>query len=202
MVRPCGARGFVDPGDAVLHQCIRLLIGAWCSEPSWISAPGPLHVFGMADQLELAQDQRQAVRQLFESMKAEAVPLGEKLIEEEIALDRAFAERSISSTTLTALTAEIGETQGRLRAVHLKYHLTTADLLTAHQAMLRARPTASTIGCSANGYIDSPRAHDLLVVLLHRLDYLHHVEVDILHSPQAEACLLNIVDRIAVKGRT
>src|SRR6478736_4014430 len=28
MVRPCGARGFVDPGDAVLHQCIRPLIGA------------------------------------------------------------------------------------------------------------------------------------------------------------------------------
>ena len=22
MVRPCGARGLVDPGDAVLHQCI------------------------------------------------------------------------------------------------------------------------------------------------------------------------------------
>ena len=33
MVRPCGARGFVDPGDAVLHQCIRPLIGA--------CAPGP-----------------------------------------------------------------------------------------------------------------------------------------------------------------
>src|SRR5215475_7763881 len=28
MVRPCGARGFVDPGDAVLHYCIRPLIGA------------------------------------------------------------------------------------------------------------------------------------------------------------------------------
>jgi len=27
MARPCGARGFVDPGDAVLHQCIRPLIG-------------------------------------------------------------------------------------------------------------------------------------------------------------------------------
>ena len=33
MVRPCGARDFVDPGDAVLHQCIRPLIGA--------CAPGP-----------------------------------------------------------------------------------------------------------------------------------------------------------------
>jgi len=32
MVRPCGARGFVDLVDAVLHYCIRPLIGA--------SAPG------------------------------------------------------------------------------------------------------------------------------------------------------------------
>src|SRR4029434_57198 len=31
MVRPCGARGFVDPADAVLHQCIRLLIGGCCA---------------------------------------------------------------------------------------------------------------------------------------------------------------------------
>src|SRR5262245_55380622 len=29
MVRPCGARGFHDPADAVLHQCIRPLIGAF-----------------------------------------------------------------------------------------------------------------------------------------------------------------------------
>src|ERR1700752_4080709 len=28
MVRPCVARGFIDPADAVLHQCIRPLLGA------------------------------------------------------------------------------------------------------------------------------------------------------------------------------
>jgi len=28
MVRPCVARGFVNLADAVLHQCIRSLIGA------------------------------------------------------------------------------------------------------------------------------------------------------------------------------
>ena len=31
MVRPCVARGFVDLADAVLHQCIRPLIGACCA---------------------------------------------------------------------------------------------------------------------------------------------------------------------------
>src|SRR6202008_1797970 len=29
---------FVDPADTVLHQCIRPLLGALCSGPSWISA--------------------------------------------------------------------------------------------------------------------------------------------------------------------
>src|SRR5262245_14070664 len=38
MVRPCGARGFVDLVDAVLHYCIRPLIGASAPGPSWLSA--------------------------------------------------------------------------------------------------------------------------------------------------------------------
>src|SRR5437867_4183773 len=39
MVRPCGARDFLDLADAVLHQCIRSLIGAYRgSRPTWISA--------------------------------------------------------------------------------------------------------------------------------------------------------------------
>jgi len=31
MVRPCVARGFLDLADAVLHQCIRPLLGAHCA---------------------------------------------------------------------------------------------------------------------------------------------------------------------------
>ena len=95
--------------------------------------PGPMHVLELADRLQLTQDQRQRARQLFDAMKAEAVPVGEKLIEQERTLDRAFAERRILPESLAQLAAQIGETQGQLRAVHLKYHLTTADLLTTHQ---------------------------------------------------------------------
>ena len=95
--------------------------------------PGPAHVLELADQLQLSAEQRQRVQQLFDAMKAEAIPVGETLIQQESALDRQFAEHKISPETLTQLTARIGETQGRLRAVHLKYHLTTAELLTAHQ---------------------------------------------------------------------
>ena len=100
--------------------------------------PGPLHVLELADQLQLSADQRRRMRELIDQMTAEAVPVGEKLIEREKALDQAFAGRRITPLTLPTLTAQIGETQGELRAVHLKYHLTTAELLTEHQKRLYA----------------------------------------------------------------
>ena len=53
--------------------------------------PGPLHVLELADQIELSGEQRQRVQQLYDTMKAEAVPVGEMLIAHESALDRAFA---------------------------------------------------------------------------------------------------------------
>ena len=95
--------------------------------------PGPLHVLEFAEQLELSPEQRRRMQQLFDAMKAEAIPVGEKLIEQEGAMDREFADRRIAPDTLARLTAQIGETQGQLRAIHLKYHLTTADLLSMHQ---------------------------------------------------------------------
>lgn len=95
--------------------------------------PGPMHVLELQDKLHLTADQHQQFQRLFESMKAEAIAEGEALIAGERALDRAFADGRMTPETLAALTARIGEAQGRLRAVHLKYHLTSADLLSEHQ---------------------------------------------------------------------
>src|SRR5882672_11932098 len=49
--------------------------------------PGPSHVLELADKLELRPDQIWAVRNLFESMKRESIPLGARLIEQEGELD-------------------------------------------------------------------------------------------------------------------
>src|SRR5437016_5868774 len=103
--------------------------------------PGPIHVLELADRLGLTADQKVRINKLFESMKAEAVPLGGKLLQQEAALDQQFASRSITDESLKTLVTQIGTTQAELRNTHLKYHLLTAQILSAdqmqHYAMLR-----------------------------------------------------------------
>jgi hypothetical protein len=62
--------------------------------------PGPSHVLELAAKLELSADQRAKIKMLFDSMKAEAVPLGSRLIEQEADLDKQFASRSVTPETL------------------------------------------------------------------------------------------------------
>ena len=95
--------------------------------------PGPLHVLELADKLELSADQRAGVQRLFDSMKAEAMPLGSKLIAQEADLDKQFADRTVTPESLKATTAAVAATQGMLRETHLKYHLSTRSILTPSQ---------------------------------------------------------------------
>lgn len=100
--------------------------------------PGPLHVLELADQLELTPEQRRNVQRLYDLMKAEAIQVGEALVEQERLLDRHFADRKITLASLASLTTQIGQTQATLRATHLKYHLSTSDLLTPEQMRIYA----------------------------------------------------------------
>ena len=95
--------------------------------------PGPLHVLELADKLDLSADQRASMQRLFNSMKAEAMPLGSKLIEQEADLDKQFANRTVTPESLRATTAAVAATQGMLRETHLKYHLSTGSILTPSQ---------------------------------------------------------------------
>lgn len=95
--------------------------------------PGPSHVLELADKLALSADQRTKVQHLFDSMKAEALPVGGKLIEQESELDRLFASRTVTPDSLKKATVGIALTQGELRETHLKYHLFTVALLNQDQ---------------------------------------------------------------------
>ena len=95
--------------------------------------PGPIHAIELAEQLHLSPEQVSKLRELFEAMKAETIPLGISLISQERQLNDDFAKRTITLASLQSSTKEIGATQAALRAAHLKYHLSTVEILTAEQ---------------------------------------------------------------------
>ncbi|MCA1532269.1 periplasmic heavy metal sensor [Bradyrhizobium sp. NBAIM03] len=95
--------------------------------------PGPSHVLELSDLLGLTADQRAEVQRLFDAMKQEAVPLGNKLVEQERALEDLFSSRRVTSEALKTSIGAIAETQGQLRESHLKYHLSTAAVLDQSQ---------------------------------------------------------------------
>jgi hypothetical protein len=95
--------------------------------------PGPSHLLELANKLGLSDAQRNRVRTMFEAMKAETIAIGERLIAQEAALDKLFADHTITPEKLSTATAEIGTTQAELRAAHLKYHLSTVAMLEPSQ---------------------------------------------------------------------
>lgn len=95
--------------------------------------PGPSHLLELADRLGLTDAQRTEIKGLFEAMKAEAVPIGERLLEQEGALDRLFADRAATPDNVASAVSAIATTQGTLRNAHLKYHLMTVALLQPEQ---------------------------------------------------------------------
>ncbi len=120
--------------------------------------PGPMHVLEVADSLELTPEQRRETERLFAAMREQARDLGRRIVERERELDARFAEGGISSATIESLTVEIGELRGRLRHVHLSYHLEMDALLDAEQKARyqRARGYQGESGSESGG---SPGAH-------------------------------------------
>src|SRR5215469_11419050 len=98
--------------------------------------PGPAHVLELADQLKLTEEQLGQVTAIHDRMSAAAKPLGAELLAREQTLDQQFAKGDVTPERLAAETVEIGELQGRLRAVHLSAHLETRALLTPEQIAL------------------------------------------------------------------
>jgi hypothetical protein len=112
--------------------------------------PGPSHVLEHADALQLTPQQRAQTQALMDRHKAEARALGERTVDAERALDRAFATRAVSAADLARLTQEIARLQGELRAEHLRTHLHQTALLTQHQIHQYQR---------LRGYTSAARGH-------------------------------------------
>jgi Spy/CpxP family protein refolding chaperone len=95
--------------------------------------PGPLHVLELADALGLSPEQRAQTEAIRAAMLAEARALGAEVVEQERALDALFAQERATPALVDAVTAEIAALRGRLRAAHLRAHLTQRALLTPAQ---------------------------------------------------------------------
>ena len=66
-------------------------------------------------------------------MKAEAILVGERLIDAEAALDRRFLAGGVTAADLSAAVSHIAKLQGDLRSAHLRYHLAMVELLSPAQ---------------------------------------------------------------------
>ena len=101
--------------------------------------PGPLHVLELADDLGLTDTQRAETQRIYDAMRAEAQALGAQVVQMETHLDQLFANDEATEADVDRITAHIGETRGRLRAVHLRAHLAMMEVLSADQVTAYAR---------------------------------------------------------------
>jgi len=95
--------------------------------------PGPRHVLELADELSLTTEQRTRVTELLESMRAEAIRVGESIVELEAHLAGAFRDGTADADSIRRMTAHLASLRGELQAIHLTAHVTTKALLTEPQ---------------------------------------------------------------------
>jgi len=119
--------------------------------------PGPKHLLEMKDEIGLDADQVKKVEHLFQQMKGQAVPLGNRMIELEDTLNKHFVNRTITDKILKDLLERIAEVRQELRYVHLSAHLKTPAILTPDQIRLynRLRGYFSDDPCK-----NIPKGHD------------------------------------------
>jgi hypothetical protein len=95
--------------------------------------PGPRHVLDLADSLALTAEQRGIVEGIFRDMNARAVELGREVLAAERDLDAAFASGEVTEDALAEIVDRIGSLEADLRAVHLRAHLATREVLSLYQ---------------------------------------------------------------------
>lgn len=95
--------------------------------------PGPRHVLDLAAQLELTAEQGAGAEAAFKKMRVKAILHGNMIVKLERELDALFAKGEIEETRMREITAEIGQSQGLLRAAHLAAHLEMRRLLSPAQ---------------------------------------------------------------------
>ena len=95
--------------------------------------PGPAHVLELKDELSLTTEQIEGVQALFDQMKNDAIPVGERLIKAEKQIESVFASGEVNENTLRSLLNAAEQARSDLRFIHLSQHYKTSDILTKKQ---------------------------------------------------------------------
>ena len=95
--------------------------------------PGPRHVLDLADDLGLSREQRARVQAISDEMRAAAIPVGQRYLAAERALEEGFRAGTLTEQELPGRVAEVARREGELAAAHLLAHLRTATVLTPEQ---------------------------------------------------------------------
>ena len=98
--------------------------------------PGPKHLLEMQGEIRLTAEQTSRIEEIYSEMKAQAIPLGNKLIEAERTINLAFANRQIDDAGLLKILENIASVRKQLRYVHLAAHLQTLPVLKEEQISL------------------------------------------------------------------
>jgi hypothetical protein len=119
--------------------------------------PGPVHLLEMKEEIDLNAKQIRAIKDIYNKMKQEAIPLGLELIELERDLNNHFANRTITDDLLRQILQRIAQVHRQLRYVHLSAHLNTPDILKSEQIDLynKLRGYSSNDPCE-----NVPKGHD------------------------------------------
>lgn len=100
------------------------------------SYPGPLHALEMTERLGLTDEQQRELTRIREEMLAQAIPLGERYLVVESAIEQGFRDGALDEAALASLLDESADIEAKLRLAHLAAHLETKALLTPHQVAL------------------------------------------------------------------
>ena len=95
--------------------------------------PGPSHVLELKDKLSLSSAQVTQIQKLFDDMKKAAIPVGERLIAAEEAIEKAFASGRVDEPSLRRLLVAAEAARTELRFIHLSQHYKTTPILTRDQ---------------------------------------------------------------------
>lgn len=120
--------------DREFVQGLRAGAGLGFAKPAELNGyPGPAHLLEDKSEIPLSPRQIEAIHDIFERMRADAIRLGEALIAAEIDLEMAFRNGHIDQDQLSALTTTAGRARADVRARHLAAHLEAKALLRPEQ---------------------------------------------------------------------